>query len=310
MSNFGPLADEYLRLRRRLGHNMDDAARLLPRFVAYLDAIGADSITVGAALGWSQCPDADPTSTVWSRRMTVARGFARYMAGSDPHTQVPPLGLLSHRRHWRPPFIYSPADIAALLAEVRKKIRPPFRSSTYQTLIGLLAVTGMRVGEAIRLDRPDVNLNEGLIVVRASKFGKSREVPLHASTTEALAVYSRQRDEFRPRPQESSFFISTRGTRLIYQVVQEVFRSIVEGAGVGAGAPVRPRIHDLRHSFAVRTLTEWYRNGEDVEGNLPRLATYLGHRDPRSSYWYLSAAPEVLALAASRLEAAEGGYRE
>lgn len=194
MSTFGPLADEYLRLRRRLGYNLDDAARLLPRFVAHLDSIGADSITVEAALGWSQRPDADPTTTVWSRRMTVARGFARYVAGSDPYTEVPPLGLLPRRHHWRPPFIYSPADIAALLAVVRKKIRPPLRSSTYETLIGLLAVTGMRVGEAIRLNRADVNLAEGLVVVRASKFGKSREVPLHASITGVLAAYARQRD--------------------------------------------------------------------------------------------------------------------
>ena len=163
----------------------------------------------------------------------------------------------------------------------------------------------MRVGEAIRLERDDLDTAEGLIIVRQSKFGKSRLVPLQASTLDALCAYAEQRDRRLLPPKSPTFFISTVGTRLLYADVCKTFRRLVQATGVGAGAPHRPRIHDLRHSFAVHTLVGWYRAGEDVGALLPRLATYLGHRDPCSTYWYLSAAPELLALAAGRLEAAQ-----
>jgi integrase len=181
------------------------------------------------------------------------------------------------------------------------------RSATYETLIGLLAATGMRVGETTRLDRTDVNLAEGFLVVRMSKFGKSREVPLHPSVTMALARYAKKRDETRLKPRSPSFFISSRGTRLEKTTMCETFRRLVEAAGVGARGPTTPHIHDLRHTFAVQTLIRWYRDGKDVQAYLPRLSTYLGHLDPRSTYWYLSAAPELLALAAGRLEATKEG---
>ena len=178
MSALAGRAEEYLRIRRMLGHELAEAARLLPRFVAYLDDFGATIITVEAALAWAQQPQARPGSKVHARRMTVARGFARHMAGIDPRTQIPPLGLLPYRQRWRPPFIYSDADIQALMAEVPRIIRSPLRAATYQTLIGLLAATGMRVGEALRLERGQIDWAEGVLTVRASKFGKSREVPL------------------------------------------------------------------------------------------------------------------------------------
>jgi integrase len=178
MSALAERAEEYLRLRHALGHDLAEAARLLPRFVAYLDGIDATTITVDAALAWAQQPNAGPGSNLPARRMTVARGFARHMAGIDPRTQVPPLGLVTYRKRWRAPFIYSAADVRALMAEAARSIPTPLRAATYQTLIGLLAATGMRVGEALRLERSDIDWVEAAITVHASKFGKSRQLPL------------------------------------------------------------------------------------------------------------------------------------
>jgi integrase len=306
MSRLAQHAGEYLRLRRALGHDLADAVRLLPRFVAYLDEAGVSSITIEAAVAWAQRPDAGPPSSVWARRMTVTRGFARYMSGIDPVTQVPPLGLVTFRRRWRPPFIYSAADIEALIAGVPRLIPTPLRAATFQTMIGLLAATGMRVGEVIALDRADIDWAEGVLVVRNSKFGKSREIPLHPTTVAALAGYARFRERQLPRPESPAFFVSMKGTRVIYTDFGTGFRKLAALAGVGAGSPVSPRIHDLRHSFAVHTLIGWYRADEDVGALLPRLSTYLGHLTPGYTYWYLSAAPELLQLAAARLEKAKG----
>ncbi len=298
-------AQDYLQLRRALGHNLDEAHRLLPDFVVYLDAIGAETVTIEAALAWAQRPDADPATSVWARRMTVARGFARHMAGVDPNTEIPPVGLVTFRQRWRPPFIYSAADITALMLAARRTIPTPMRAATVETLIGLLATTGLRVGEALGFERGDLDTAEDVIIVRRSKFGKSRLVPLQSSTLDALCSYAEKRDRLLPTPKSPTFFISTAGTRLLYADICKTFRRLVQATGVGARAPHRPRIHDMRHSFAVHTLVRWYRAGEDVGTLLPRLATYLGHRDPCSTYWYLSAAPELLALAAGRLEAAQ-----
>lgn len=305
MTSLSQIVEDYLRLRRTLGHKLDQAGRQLPGLVAYLESIGVETITLEAAQAWAQQPEAGPNSTVWASRMTVARGFARYLAGINSLTQVPPVGMLPHRKHRRVPFIFSQAEIASLMVQAQQTIPSPLRAATFETLIGLLAATGMRIGEAIRLNHSDIDWNEGLIVVRASKFGKSREVPLQTSTVEALAAYTRRRDRSDLAPKAPSFFVSIVGTRLIYADVRVTFRKLVDAAGIETGLTVRPRIHDLRHSFAVHALVDWYRNGADVQIHLPRLATYLGHRDPSSTYWYLSAAPELLALAAGRLEPSE-----
>ncbi|MHB8508607.1 MAG: tyrosine-type recombinase/integrase [Candidatus Dormibacteria bacterium] len=298
--------DRYFRLRRSLGHDLAEAARLLPRFVEYLELTGAEFVTIDAALAWSQAPDAAPGTTVWPRRMMAVRGFARHLAGIDSRTEVPPVGMIPFRQRWRPPFIYAEADIIALMSEARGSIPSPFRATTFETLIGLLAVTGLRVGEALRLDRGDLDCFEGVLAVRRSKFGKSRQVPLTSSALNALREYARQRDLHERHLASPSFFISGRGTRLIYPNVLEMFRRLCDAAAVGAGSPMRPRIHDLRHSFAVHTLVGWYRDGGDVQSRLPWLSTYLGHRDPCSTYWYLSAAPELLGHAMKRLEAVPG----
>lgn len=302
MSALSQHLEQYLRLRRLLGHKLADAARLLPRFVAYLDARGAEFVTVEVAVAWALAPDTPTGTTVWGRRMIAVRGFARYLSGIDPRTEIPPAGLIPLRRRWRPPFIYSETEIAALIGEARRSIPQPLRAATYETLIGLLAASGLRVGEAIRLDRDHIDWAEGVLLVRESKFGKSRQVPLQPTTLQALESYARRRDVLCPRPKSDSFFCSLRGTRIIYECVQPTFRMLCDQAGVGAGAAYPPRAHDLRHTFAVRTLLGWYREGLDVQARLPWLATYLGHREPRYTYHYLSAAPELLGHAARLLE--------
>jgi integrase len=307
MSALADAARDYLRLRNSLGHDLAEYHRELPRLVAFLEAEGLPTVTVAAALAWAQGPGVDPATTIAPRRMTIARGFARYLAGLDARTEVPPAGLIAGRRRWRPPFIYSPGDIEALMAQARQLT--PMPAATHETLIGLLAATGMRVGEAIRLDRADINWPDGVLAIRESKFGKTRMVPVLGSTISRLDHYARTRDRLSPRTATASFFVSTAGTRLIYACVGQVFRRLRDRAGIGAGADHPPRIHDLRHTFAVRTLLQWYRAGDDVEARLPILSTYLGHRDPRSTYWYLSAAPELLALAAGQLERSQQAAR-
>lgn len=306
MTTLSDAASDYLRLRNQLGHDLAEYHRLLPRFVAFLDDAGLPTVTVAAAMAWANAPEVDPSGTVASHRMTIARGFARHMAGLDSRTEIPPFGVVGSRRHRHEPYIFSPNDIDTLLRGAQG-LRTRFACATHYSVIGLLAATGMRVGEVIRLDRADLCPTDARLLIRESKFGKSRMVPLHPSVLDALQRYARLRDDVHPRLTTASFFVSMRGNRMVYPTVQAVFRNLCDGAGIGAGAPSRPRIHDLRHTFAIRTLIGWYRAGEDVEAQLPVLSTYLGHRDPRWTYWYLSAAPELLGLAASRLEVATSG---
>jgi len=239
---------DYLRLRRSLGHELAEAAWLLPGFVEYLGAQGSSTVTIEAALVWAQQASIDGRGmTVGPRRMTAVRGFARFLAGIDAATEVPPLGLMPHRQRWRRPFIYSLADIDTVIEQARCSIVSPLRAATYATLIGLLAASGLRIGEAIKLDLGDVDWAEGVLLIRESKFGKSRLVPLHACSMAALQRYARLRDQLQPRPQEPSFFVSLTRKRLLYAVVSQTFRQLVDNAGVGAGAPCPPRLHDLRH---------------------------------------------------------------
>jgi integrase len=234
----------------------------------------------------------------------MVRGFARHLKALDPDTQIPPLGLLPHRCRQVRPYLYSDADIAALLAATRA-VPSPQRAATYETLLGLLAVTGMRLGEVVRLDRDHVDFDEGIVTIWNSKFQKSRAVPLHPTTVEALRRYARLRDRCCPHPKTPSFFLSTTGTRLSSDAIHRVFPRLVLSARLEHSGRRRPRPHDLRHSFAVRTLLGWYRAGVNVDAHMPLLSTYLGHSHPESTYWYLSAVPELLFLASERLEQAE-----
>jgi integrase len=302
MSALAEHAEQYLAFRRSLGAKLGDAGRLLPRFVAYLDSIGAETVSVGDALHWAQEPVAEPMTTVWARRLSVARGFARYMTAIDPGTEVPPPGLMVWPRQRSLPFIYSPADVASLL-DAATDLRPPLRAATYYSLIGLLAVSGLRIREALHLASADIDWSQGVLLVRASKFGRSRHLPLQPTTVEALAAYATQRDRcvFSGR---ASFFVSTAGTPLVYSSVRRTFTNLIDRSGIAAGSPIRPHIHDFRHAFAVRTLIAWYCDGGDVQARMPWLSNYLGHREPRYTFWYLTAVPELLALAAGKLDGA------
>jgi integrase len=305
MSALGRTLDQYLALRRAVGYKLERAGRLLPDFVAFLHHRRAQTVTTELALRWAkQPPDGHPAW--WAEKLSIVRGFARYLQAVDPRTEVPPADLLPRRILRVTPYLYTEQDIPRLL-HAAYALHPPLRAATYRTFFGLLAVTGLRIGEAIRLDRQDVDWTHRLLVIRGSKFGKSREVPLHDTTIEALRTYARLRDQIGPRPKSPSFFLSSVGTRLIYMNALRTFWELLDRTGIEGRSPrCRPRPHDLRHTFAVRTLLDWYRAGVDVQARLPALSTYLGHFDPTSTYWYLSAAPELLALAAQRLETAQG----
>jgi integrase len=306
MSALAAHVHNYLQVRRALGFKLVGEGQLLREFVAFADAAGQGTVTTRMALEWARLPRSGSPNYL-SRRLRAVRGFARYLQTVDEACEVPPLELLPASKHRPAPYLYREQEILALMAAARR-LRPPLRAATFETLIGLLACTGLRIGEAIRLDRDDVDLTHELLVVRDSKFGKSREVLLHESTARALADYGERRDRLCPRAEERSFFVTTRGTRLTHPTVSAPFRALLKQAGVEHPSPARrPRIHDLRHSFAVKALLGWYRDGGDVAARMPLLSTYLGHVDPAATYWYLSAAPELLALAAERLELASGG---
>jgi integrase len=304
MSSLQQSLADYLRIRRALGFKLERAEKLLGQYLAHLDALGEDRVTVQNALRWARLPAAGSGSW-WAFRLSAVRGFATYLHALDPVYEVPPPDVLARRPRRAVPYLYSEQEIAALMAAT-SRLRGQLRQATYRTLIGLLAVTGMRVGEAIRLDRDDLDLAGGLVTVLESKFGKSRELPLHHSTLAALRDYLGLLDAHQNAEVSDALLISPAGTRLLYCNVHATFRQLRADAGLKPRSPAcRPRIHDLRHRFAVQTLLDWYRDGIEVQARLPLLSTYLGHVHPRHTYWYLSAAPELMAIAGQRLETAQ-----
>ena len=242
-------------------------------------------------------------------RLGAVRGFARYLHEVDPSVEVPPADLLPDKSGRAVPYLYTDEQVAALIGAAGT-LRIAHKTATFQTLFGLLAATGMRVGEAVGLDRADFDADSGTLIVRNAKFGKSRELPLHPTTTSALTRYLRRRD--RPRPVETieALLLSSVGTRLWMSDVQTCFRALRARAGIGPrSAACRPRLHDLRHGFAVRTLLDAYRTDGDPVRRIAALSTYLGHVNPGKTYWYLHAAPELLELASGRLERHLGDRR-
>jgi len=301
MSTLHQTLDDYLRVRRALGFALEREGHLLPQFVSFLERHGSSYITTSLAIRWAiASPGVSPS---WSNtRMGMVRGFAKYLCALDPRTEVPPRDRLPAPCRTRPtPYIYTDKEICDLMS-VAARILLGLKGATYATLIGLLAATGMRVGEAIALERGDVNDHEGVLVVRCGKFGKSRELVLHPTTTQALRAYASMRDAALPHPRSQSFLLSRAGTRLDYKNVHCAFLRLVHRADLAERRPRRPRIHDLRHTFAVGTLVRWYRQGVDVGARLPALSTYLGHVNPASTYWYLSATPQLLQLAKRRAQ--------
>jgi integrase/recombinase XerD len=295
--------DRYLALRRGLGYKLKIEGRMLGQFVGFCDARGLEQVTVTAALAWATTP-AGADMSWWAARLTVIREFARFLAAFDDRTEIPPTNLLPRTGDDRAqPYLYSPAEITALVKAART-LADPLRVATFEAFIGLMAVTGIRTAEAMGLDREDVDLAGGILVIRGSKHGKSRLVPLHATTVEHLSAYQQRRDQLCPRPATTAFFLSGAGTRLNSVTTSKAFTRILKAAAitVDAGA-AKPRLYDLRHTFAVTTLTNWYAADADVAHLLPALSAYLGHISPATTYWYLHACPQLMTEAVKRLEA-------
>ena len=300
-----PLAD-YLTLRRALGFKLARHEKLLAQFLTHLEDAGITVVTVAAAVEWSVLPSGGD-GYWWGYRLSVVRGFARYLNAVDSRHEVPPTDLLPQRAHRAVPYLYSDTEVAALIAAA-DTLGTPIRRATFATLIGLLRVTGMRVGEAIALNRDDVDLADGRLLIRHGKFDKTRQLWLHPTSVEALGRYQQRRDDLLDGPPCESFFVSAVGTRLLYCNVQETFHRLVGRCGLTPRSPrCRPRIHDLRHTFVVSSMQQAYAAGQDGQTRLTLLTTWLGHVQPADTYWYLSASPELMALAATRLETHRAG---
>jgi integrase len=298
----------YLKLRRHLGFQLRLSGRLLRKFVNFAQQERASFVTTDLALRWATQPiHCQPAQ--WANRLGMVRRFAQHLSSVDACTEVPPPGLLPHRFHRRDPYFYRDQEISRLMEAACQLASPKaLRGATASTVFGLLAATGLRVGEAVGLNRDDVDLSQALLTVRHAKGNQSRLVPLHASTARALRRYERFRNRICPHPQSPRFFLSERGTRLTPGTIRYWFIRLSHRIGLRQPADRHgPRLHDLRHRFAIRTLLRWYRMDRNVEAHLPELATYLGHAHVADTYWYLSATPELLKLAAQRWKREKGG---
>ena len=307
MSKLRETSEQYLQLRRELGYKLRGPGRLLRNFVAFAERESVDHVTTNLALRWAQQPPSAQPAT-WAARLGVVRRFTVWLSASDRRTEVPPAGLLPGRFRRQRPYIYSDAEIQNLVrAAGRLPSTTGLKGRTLSTIFGLLAVTGMRVSEALALDREDVDLKEGVLRVRRTKFGKSRLVAVHESTCQILADFARQRDRVVQRPATAAFFLSEKRGRVTEWTARYNFAKVSREVGLrGPTTNCRhgrgPRLHDMRHRFAVCTLLGWYRAGIDVEREIPKLATYLGHVHVNETYWYIEGVPELLELATRRLE--------
>ena len=303
MNTLRSMLIDYLAMRRALGYKLQSEGTSLATFISYLESVGADHITTEVALKWALLPAAvQPVQQ--ARRLGFIRAFARYCSAIDPRTQIPSVGLI-HCVRLRPlPHFFSDDDIERLLQAALEL--PPddgMRRWTFHCLFGLLSVSGLRIGEARALTFADVDLQEAILTIRSTKFGKSRLVPLHPSAVEVLADYMRRRQALGAASASDHVFINDRGAPLSCDQPIDTFQRLLKKIGVTEQRPGRrPHLHDLRHRFAFQTLLQWYRDGQDVERRLPVLSAYLGHTEVRDTYWYLSARPELMNLAQERLE--------
>jgi integrase len=298
MTDLRHALDSYLALRRALGFKLHRTEYELRKFVRFVRSQPSPFLTAPMALQWAtQSSSASPHT--WAKLLCIVRGFAKYLHGSDARHEVPPADAIPYHKNRRHPYIYSDEDVAALIRQARS-IRFPLVAASYATLFGLLAVTGMRLGEALALDRVDIDWKTRLLLIRNSKFNKSRQIPLHPTSVDALHKYDRLRGKSFPSSTVPSFLVSLAGTRLVEQNVHMTFVRLIRKNGLFEKTP-RPRVHDLRHSFAVKTIRRWYECGLEVEPRLPMLSTFLGHVSASSTYWYMTATPELMSLAAKRL---------
>jgi integrase len=294
---------DYLAMRRALGVKLYRQGKALATFVLFAESEGVEVITTKLALRWATLPkNVDPAT--WTGRLSLIRQFARYCCTLEPETEIPPYELLPYRYRRKPPYIYTQEEIGKLLQAARKLTsKHGLRSLTYETLFGLLATTGMRISEALSLEDSDVDLVNGILMVRNTKFGKTRYVPIHHSTTRALDRYIQKRKCRVACRQSPGYFMTESGTRLSYNATQQMFHRIIRDAGLHFQKEKhRPCLHSFRHTFAVRTLVNWYNSGANVDARLPLLATYLGHAHVTDTHWYLSSVPELLCCAVRNLD--------
>ncbi len=292
-------AGEYLEMRHGLGYELQRPGRLVRQFAGHCDAAGITHVTIQAALGWARLPQEVSSWYQWLR-LSAVRGFAAYLHALDPAHQIPPADLLPCKQQRPTPYLLEAAAISALMAAAATP-RPPLHAATYQTLIGLVAVTGIRPCEVARMDDGDVEPASRVMTVHG-KNHKDRKILLHPTTLAALAGYARLRDEVLGHRAGPSFFVTIRGTRISEDRTREVFAGLASKAGLTpAGAARRPTLNSLRHSFAVTTLIGWFGDDTDIEANLPALSAWMGHQKPRSTYWYLQAVPELLQAASDHM---------
>jgi site-specific recombinase XerD len=311
MTKFRDCLNQYISTRRALGSSFYEPAKSLAHFVDFLEHERAESITSELALRWAMQSGQVQRAT-WARRLGHVRGFARWMVAIDARTEVPAPRLLSSRRRRNPPHIYTQKEIEDLLHKASElPSTTGMRALTYSTLIGLLVATGLRPSEAISLDNKDVDLSDGILSIRDSKFGKSRFVPIHESTHVALKNYVYERDKICSRRTDDAFLISEYGKRLVACSVRAMFAKLSRETGLRATwsdgrRGLGPRLQDFRHTFATSRMVQWYREGKDVSRELPKLSTYLGHVEVGLTYWYVEAVPELLEQAAKYLDQTKG----
>jgi len=303
--------DGYLSIRHSLGYDLSTSARVLRRFVVFAEARKARHITTGLFLAW-QAEFGNANQNTWYARLGMIRQFASWLHGLNPHNEVPPKALIPSRYRRAKPYIYSDEEIARIVSEAaRLPSTNGIRALTFTTLFGLIAVTGLRVSEAIALDTDDADLDRGVLTIRRGKSGKARLIPLSQSATNRLTAYVRERDRLVGRTPES-FFVSDAGNRPDDCSARYNFAAVCQRIGLRSRQKFNrhgrgPRIHDLRHTFAARTMVDWYRSGKDPEREMIKLSTYLGHEKPEHTYWYIEAVPELLELACERAARAVSG---
>jgi integrase len=296
---------EYLHVRRQLGFKLRLDGYLLADFIAFLQSAGAERVTSDLSVTWACRPGA--SARYHMERLSMVRGFARYLATIDPANEIPPVDLLHARQTRKPPYLYCTREIGELVTAAAA-LRPGLRGATYRTVIGVMATSGLRIGESLALDRGDVDLEHGVLQIHDGKGRRHRDVPVHDTTTKVLRDYARLRDRACPRPDTPAFFTSTTGARITSRRFHKTFRKLIAQVDPQPGREqAHRRPHDLRHTFAVQTLLDWHHASVDIDRAMPLLSTYLGHSNPSSSYWYLQASPDLMAIVANRLDNALGG---
>ena len=309
MDNLQTAVQDYLRLRRALGFQLNDPERYLRQFVSFLESRQVSTLTAALAVEWATSKrSVQPAHQ--AARLRAVRSFAKYYSGIEPNTEIPSVGVIPHRPQRAIPYIYSPEEVTTILQTAAGlSHRSELSRQTVVTVLAILSVTGMRIGEVMALNQDDVDFCDANLYINRTKFGKSRIVPVQRSTAMALAEYGELRDKVLGRRRTSNAFFATgEGRRAIQHTIRHAFVRITKQIGIrGSDAPTGPRLHDFRHTFAVQTLIRWYRQGLDAEREFPKLSTYLGHRHWSDTYWYLTAVPELMALATRRLERAFGG---